>query len=313
MNESKLNTIFLAGAAKSGTTSLYHVLSRHPQICRPIVKEPNYFSNLGKDQNIVGPGAGPGDKGTVWTDTPAKYRSLFRVEPRHRFMLDASVSYLYSSNAAAYIAAAHPDAKVIIVLRNPVDRAFSHYKHLVRDGRERLPFEEALRMEGERRRQGWEFSWHLKNMSLYSEQVKRYLDCFGRERIRFFLLEDLVADFPGVIRSVIDFTGLSHIDFPIEVEKDNQSGLSKSRNVARFMNWLAGYRAAINRVVSPELTHALMQRVRSFNMKDEKLQLDKSTRMQLLGGFEEDIEKTEQLIGRDLSAWKISQPCERFM
>lgn len=311
MDKSKLNTIFLAGAAKSGTTSLYQVLRRHPEICCPIVKEPNFFSNLGKSEDIVGPGAGPGDKGTVWTDTPAKYRSLFRVEPQHRFLLDASVSYLYSSKAAAYMAAAHPDAKVIIVLRNPVDRAFSHYKHLVRDGRESLPFEKALEMEGERRRQGWEFSWHLKNMSLYSEQIKRYLDCFGGERVRFFLLEDLITDFPGVLRSVMDFTGLSEADLPVEVEKDNQSGLSKSRNLARFMNWLAGYKVAINKVVSPELTHTVMQRVRAFNMRSEKLQLDKLTRARLMAYFEEDIERTEQLIGRDLSAWRTSQLCVR--
>lgn len=299
-----LNRIFIVGAAKAGTTTLYQVLSRHPEVCSPIVKEPNYYSNLCKEQDIVRPGTGPGDKGTVWTDTLEKYRSLYRVQNKHRFMLDGSVSYFYSSRAADYISAGNPDSKIIIILRNPVDRAWSHYKHLIRDGREKGSFEEALALEEERLRKGWEFSWHLKKMGLYSPQIQRYLDCFGKDKVRFFLFEDLVGSFNQVVKSAADFINLSDFECDFEPERDNKSGVSRSRTLTKFVNKVAGYRVYINKIVDPSITHSLMQRFRSLNVREGGLTLKKETREQLVSYFREDIQKTEQLIGRDLSAWK---------
>lgn len=159
-----LRNAFIVGAAKSGTTTLYYLLDQHPEVCTPAVKEPNYFSNLDNNSDLVKPGNGPGDDSTVWTTDEKSYHGLYRPKEEHKLKIDASVSYLYSATAAAQIAEYDPDSRIIIVLRNPVERAFSHYKHLLRDGRESVSFEEALSREERRISKGWEFSWHLTGM-----------------------------------------------------------------------------------------------------------------------------------------------------
>lgn len=300
----QLRNVFLVGAAKAGTTTLYQALSKHPEICSPIVKEPNYYSNIGTELDIVRPGTGPGDGATIWTGTFAKYRSLYRLKEHHRFILDGSVSYLYSSKAADYISADNAGAKIIIVLRNPVDRAWSHYKHLIRDGREKYSFEKALALEEDRFQKGWEFSWHLKKMGLYSQQIQRYITRFGKDNLRIILFEDLTGSFQTVMRSTADFLGLAAVDIDHAPEKDNRSGVSKSQNLARIVNWVAGKKVYINRVVSPSLTHYLMQRFRAVNVRDGEFTLSRETREHLTTYFRDDIQKTEELIGRDLSAWR---------
>lgn len=95
----QLRNIFIVGAAKAGTTSLYYLLGQHPQLCTPVVKEPNYFSNQ-VDDDITGLGSGPGDKNTVWTNDKTTYHALYKPKKEHRFKIDASVSNLYSQYAA---------------------------------------------------------------------------------------------------------------------------------------------------------------------------------------------------------------------
>lgn len=298
-----LRNIFIAGAAKAGTTALYYLLNQHPEICFPVVKEPNYFSNRDSDQDIVKPGAGPGDRSTTWTDSPDAYHRLYHCDENHRYRLDASVSYLYSTRAAYYISKYDPDAKILIVLRNPADRAWSHYKHLIRDGRESLSFEEALSREEERIESGWEFSWHLKQMGLYSRQVQRYFDFFGRDQVQVFLFEDLQTNLEQVIITAADFLQLSDFVYQFHQNKHNASGVSRSRALAGVVNRIVRYKSTINRVIPPAATHRLMQLFRSVNTKRSELTFREETRQSLISFFEDDIKKTEQLIERDLSAW----------
>lgn len=186
-----LHNIFIVGAAKAGTTALYYLLGKHPRICTPAVKEPNYFSNQNHDRDITQPGCGPGDKNTVWTRTQKDYDALFKFQKRHSFRMDASVSYLYSKQAARHIARYCDDSKIIIVLRNPAERAWSHYKHLVRDNREKCSFEVALQKEENRIQKGWEFSWHYRHMGLYSTQIQRYFDQYDQKTYPSFCMKNL--------------------------------------------------------------------------------------------------------------------------
>src|SRR5699024_1284803 len=223
----QLRNIFIVGAAKAGTTSLYYLLGQHPQLCTPVVKEPNYFSN-GVD-DITGPGSGPGDKNTVWTQNQAAYHGLYKIKEAHHFKIDASVSYLYSRHAAKQIYDYDPDAKIIIVLRNPVKRAWSHYKHLVRDNRAKDSFKHALASEEERIKKGWEFSWHLAHMGCYSKQVQRYFEYFNQANIRIFLFEEMINDLPDAVDEVTDFAGLSTFHYRFEQQQHNVSGISRSK------------------------------------------------------------------------------------
>lgn len=298
-----LRNIFIVGAAKSGTTTLYYLLSQHPELCTPIVKEPNYFSNIDNESDIVKPGNGPGDDSTVWTDSLQSYDDLYPIKDQHKVKLDASVSYLYSSTAAAQISEYDPDAKIIIVLRNPVERAFSHYKHLLRDGRETKSFENALALENERIRNGWEFSWHLAHMGMYNSQIQRFFQHFDREQIRIFLLEDLKKDIASTIQEITRFIRLNDYDYNFDQKEHNTSGVARSWMLSRFMNWVAGYKAAINNIIPPRITHKTLQLFRKVNIRESELEMPAPICTKLTEKFADDIKKTGQLIGRDLSAW----------
>jgi hypothetical protein len=298
-----LKNAFIVGAAKSGTTSLYYLLEQHPEVCMPAVKEPNYFSNITDDGDPVTPGNGPGDDSTVWTSSRQQYHHLYRPEEQHTLKLEASVSYLYSSTAAKQIANYDPDSRIIIVLRNPIERAFSHYKHLLRDGRETTSFEEALELEKSRIANGWEFSWHLKRMGFYGRQIERYYQHFDREQIHIITLEDIKQDLPTVISDITDFLGLSAFEYDLDRQERNASGVARSWILSRMVNWMLGYKATINKIIPPKVSHKALQLFRSFNIKKSNLEIPQNLRRSLQSTFKEDIKETESLTGRRLDNW----------
>ncbi|MDR8392618.1 sulfotransferase [Aliifodinibius sp. S!AR15-10] len=299
-----LRNTFIVGAAKSGTTALYYLLSQHPGICTPVVKEPNYFSNIENSSDPVHPGNGPGDNGTVWTEDQESYHNLYRPGKDHTMKLDASVSYLYSTTAAAQIANYDPESNIIIVLRNPIERAFSHYKHLLRDGRETVSFTEALDLEESRIQKGWEFSWHLTSMGLYSDQIQRYLNHFEQEQVRIYLLEDIKSDISRVVNEITEFVGLEAYKYDFQQQEQNESGVARSWLLSRMVNWILGYKEQINKVVPPRISHKALQLFRTLNIRKSDLEIADDTRMRLLALFDEDIRETGELIGRNLDAWR---------
>lgn len=142
---------FIVGAAKSGTTSLYHYLKQHPEIYMSPVKEPKYFlASINKFPHN-GPGDIEVDKKIIRTWD--EYLKLFSNASVEKCIGEASCGYLYYCELVApSIKRISPEAKIIIVLRNPVERAFSAYCYLFREGRETLSFEEALKIEEERKK-----------------------------------------------------------------------------------------------------------------------------------------------------------------
>jgi len=143
----------VVGAAKSGTTSLFHYLNQHPDVFIPDKKECRFFSQM--------PGGfkGPGDEHVNETiiRTYSEYLELFKEAKSETALGDVSPDYMfYYQNSIKNIKETLGQVKIIIVLRNPVFRAFSQYMHFRRDGRENLSFEEALTQEESRQNQGWE-------------------------------------------------------------------------------------------------------------------------------------------------------------
>ncbi|SMO85081.1 sulfotransferase family protein [Fodinibius sediminis] len=301
---SHLHNIFIVGAAKSGTTALYYLLNQHPAVCTPAVKEPNYFSNIDNSSDPVKPGKGPGDDSTVWTASLRDYRRLYRPEATHTHQVDASVSYLYSSTAASHIADYNPESQIIIVLRNPVERAFSHYKHLLRDGRERASFAEAIKREQSRIQKGWEFSWHLQHMGYYSQQLQRYFNHFRRDQIHIYLFEDIKENIESVVNELTARLGLEAFNYDFTQQERNASGLARSWLLSRFVNWILGYKATINKIIPPMVSHRALQWFRAVNVRKSDLTIPDKLRRELIEQFADDTEQTAQLIGRNLDTWR---------
>src|SRR3954454_23553703 len=201
-------TFLILGAAKAGTTALYHYLKQHPEVCMSEIKETNFFALMGRPLDF----RGPGDQEHInrfSVTTWGAYHSRFPDLTDAKAVGEASPLYLYSPEAPGRIARWLPRAKLVVILRDPVDRAYSAFLHLVRDGREAVrDFGEALRREKSRVADHWEHIWHYRAMGLYHEQLKRYADRFDRAQMRIYLHEDLEADPRGVLQDLFRFLGV---------------------------------------------------------------------------------------------------------
>jgi hypothetical protein len=206
-----LPDFLIIGAQKAATTALYAYLRWHPGITGPSFKEVSFF-----DRHY--------SRGERWYrgHLPAQPR-LWAIERRHgeeALVGEASPSYLFHPLAPGRVAALMPDAKLIAVLRNPVDRAFSHYQHEVALGRESLSFEDALDLERERMRgelermtsdpayfsyPWWNFTYAARGR--YAEQLDRWYEHFPREQLHVIISEELLDNPSGIYRQTLDFLG----------------------------------------------------------------------------------------------------------
>src|SRR5699024_2758818 len=178
MSQKVIPNLFIVGVAKAATTSLYKYLQSHEDIYFPEHKEPNYLSSPYKTMPHKGTGDDISDRECIY-DADV-YFNLFRNRTE-KIIGEASVDYLYYYKTADQISELNPQSKIIICLRNPIDRAFSAYWHLINDGREKLSFEEALEKEKERKSKNYEYIWCYKETGMYCKKVKYYLDTFGRQ------------------------------------------------------------------------------------------------------------------------------------
>ena len=192
----------IVGAAKAGTTTLFETLNKHPGIFIPQRKECRYFSCT------HGEFAGPGPQyANNVIRSLEEYQRLFKKARPGQLCGDVSPDYLYYYRNAVHKILDEKDARIpiIIVLRNPIDRAYSSYLYHVRDGREKLSFEAALDAEEERRAANWAWGWFYIEGSLYADQVKAYMDNF--ERVLLLLFEqDIVTG--QATKKILDFLNL---------------------------------------------------------------------------------------------------------
>jgi hypothetical protein len=198
----------IVGAAKAGTTAIYHYLLQHPQIYLSPLKETNYFALAGQELCFRGPGDDDYVNRLSITDEAAYFAQFDGVRDEIAIG-EASPLYLYHPQAAGRIYDTIPKTKIIAVLRNPVDRAYSAFIHLVRDQREvHRDFEQALAHEQQRIADNWEHIWHYATMGRYYEQLKRYYDLFPQEQIKVYLYRDLRTEPDALLRDTLDYLGV---------------------------------------------------------------------------------------------------------
>lgn len=289
--------LFLAGAAKSGTSSLFAYLERHPDVYMSPMKEPHYFCA----DRLADPFTGPGDEGFSrkrLRDLDA-YLHLFEAGATAAVRGEGSVYYIYFPGIAERLMAFNPDAKVILILRNPVDRAFSAYMHTVRDGRETRSFEAALEQEAPRRAQGYQPLWWYRELGLYSEQVARYQRAVPHEQLKIFLFDDL-RNMPQVLSETFTFLDIPHAEIDTSV-RYNESGVPKSQSLYRFFAQPNGLKAAIKPLLPVKLRQQLGQQAKAMTLR--KKAMNPKTRAALLAYYRDDMLRLQELLGRDLSNW----------
>lgn len=298
-----LPNFLLIGTAKAGTTSLYHLLRQHPAVFMPAVKEPRFFAYVDDPPAMTGPGDRESNEASGAVYTMDAYEALFDDVTSERAVGEASVNYLYSKTAPRRIHEHVPDAHLIAVLRNPVERAYSHYLHLLRAGREPLrDFEAALDAEPERREQGWEWSWHYARMGFYHEQLTRYLEYVDRDQLSVYLFDTFKNDNVAVAQDIYRALGVDDTFEPSTSLTHAKTGVPISDRFQQFLlNPDHPIRRAARTVVPEPVRTKGVKLLKNLNLSKPSMNADVRTR--LVRHFADDIGRLEDLLGRDLSHW----------
>lgn len=292
----------IIGAAKSGTSALYHYIRRHPEIYMSPRKETHFFAF----ENSNPATSGPGDTIPGAITHLDEYKKLFENVRDEKIIGEASPTYIYLPKACNRIKFHIPDVRMVAILRNPVDRAYSAYMHLIRDGRESISdFDQALKKEQERIAANWGPIWHYKRGGLYYEQVKRYYESFDKDRLRIFLYEDLDSNPHKVLKDLFNYLGVSDLWMPDVSVRPNVSGVPKSTHLHTLMHTLflkPNLLKSVSRKVIPEqIRWRVTTQMRTMNMAKRPMAPDVRTRLKEF--FREDVQNLSQLIGRNLSHW----------
>jgi hypothetical protein len=298
-----LPNTFIVGAAKSGTTSLYNYLRQHPDIFMSPVKEPCYFAYAENPPALAGPGdeAANRESGVVYTLDA--YQELFAEATSESIVGEASPVYLYDEDAPRLLHQHCPDATLIAILRNPVDRAYSHYLQLVQSGRESLErFEAALDAEDERRDAGWEWSWHYRHMGFYGRQLARYLEYFDREQLHVYRFEELTKDPEGFAQTVYRALGVGSSFEPGTGIRHRATGVPQLDWLHQFIGTPDHFLRRWSRLVLPEAVRdRILMAVRNANL--QKPPLSDAARARLTDAYRDDVHRLETLLDQSFSDW----------
>ena len=297
-----LPNFLVLGTAKAATSSLYTYLRQHPNIYLSPIAELNFFAHEGRDLNF----RGPGDLEYIWSDslvaTYEDYCKQFAGVAGETAVGEVSTHNLYSEQAPELIKRYVPNVKMIAMLRNPTDRAFSAFAHMVRDGREETDdFRAALAREPERIRDNWEPLWHYKNMGFYGAQLSRYFETFGKDQIKVYTYDDFVARPLNVVQDIFAFIGVDPGFVPDMSERINVSIMPRSRQLQDMMMGKSRVRSALRSLVPASARSRIRDFILQHNTK--RLRLAPEARRELTNDYRHDIGLLGRLIGRDLSHW----------
>ena len=290
----------VVGAARAGTTALHAYLRQHPQIFMPDIKEPNYFAFEGEKLACAGPGADYINNSITETD---RYLELFSPAPKGSIRGEASPLYLYSKKAPARIAARRPDTRLVVVLRNPIDQAYSHFLYATKQAIEtETDLTRALELEAQRLADGWQPLFGYSSFPRYARQLERYLALFPREQIFIRLYEDFRAVPKTFMAELFAFLGADAGFVPDRTRKLNAGGVPKNRALQDFLMKPNPVTGTIGLVVPQNLRWAIRDRIAGLNTTAQS-KMPAPARAILHERLDDDIRQLQGIIGRDLSHW----------
>ncbi|MGJ3237557.1 MAG: sulfotransferase family protein [Anaerolineae bacterium] len=290
---------FLVGAPRCGTTALYTYLSEHPDVAMPIYdKEPHYFGS-----DLISP------RFARFRGNEDKYLRLFKHGQNCKRIGEASVFYLYSTTAAQEIHEYNPEAKILIMVRNPADMLFSYYLKLHGNQHEPLPsFSEALEAE-ERRKKNLDLPVNMylpkqvlfyREMASFASQIQRFYDAFGKEQVRVTVFDDFKNDTPKAYQEILAFLEVDS-NFQTELKPMNSTSTFQSpfirkmvqnRLLVKLGDWFYPIAAPL---------YAQIMKLNRVNVSRPKL--EPQLRQELLDELRPEIDALSTLLDRDLSYW----------
>ncbi|OYT33099.1 sulfotransferase [Archaeoglobales archaeon ex4484_92] len=284
----KLPNFIICGTQKGGTSALYYFLKEHPEIYLSPKKEVHYF-----DLNY--------QKGLKW------YEKHFKgASSKYKAIGEASPLYMYLEEVPERIHETLPDAKLIFILRNPVDRAYSHYWHEIRLGYEWLPFEEAIKKEKERLAAGTIFDkQHCSYLDRgkYIKQLKRYRKYFSKDQMLILISEELKNKPENVLKRVFEFLD---VNTQFRIESFNNKNIGKRPRFLIIQRLIVAKLHTLHQYYIPEaypLTNRLILLINALNLIPGYPKMNPQTRKKLSEYFKPYNKKLEDFLGHKLEQW----------
>ncbi len=280
---------FVVGAGKSGTSSLYYYLDQHPDIFMAHVKEPNFFSAAeirGQKYHY---------RKIKLIENLDEYLNLFAKADSEKAIGDVSPSYLFRKSAAGNIFNFNPAAKIIMILRNPVTRAYSDYLMDLGGGHYDNSFEDMVfrRINVPQA----DIYYQIVERGFYYEQVKRYIDLFGKERVKIFLFENLKVDALQVVKTIFAFLG---VDSSVKIDVSLKINPYKSpKGIVKLIYYNQMTRSLTKNLLPNSLKDIIMK----YFFITAKPAMDTDTATYLTNIFRKDILHLQELIDQDLEPW----------
>jgi hypothetical protein len=293
------------GTAKAGTTSLHNYLIQHPQIEIPVKETFFFMKDIYQNQHLEYPYQ------RATEDLILNEHDFLKLYPQKENVVygEIGTGYLYYHEEAIPLIKKHlgSEVRIVIILRNPVDRAYSSYMHFVKDAFEELSFKESMDEEEKRRKQGYDFMWLHKDLGLYANQVKAYLEAF--EHVKVMTMESFLANRDRELKRLLDFIGV-RTDVNISAQKKhNKSGEPRSKILQKALVHEHGLKKIVRPIFralySKEKRAAIRKRVKNMNIAGYP-PMPESVRAELADFYKPDIARLEKILGRELLEWRHS-------
>jgi hypothetical protein len=303
-----LPDFFVAGAPKAGTTALHAALAQHPGLYMSAVKEPKFFLSDGPPPTQGGPGDAKTYREHIWRR--ADYEALFAPAPAGTLRGESTPFYVFDTAAQLRIRALVPDAKLIAVLRDPIERAHSNWAHLWSAGLDPIDdFVRACAAEDQRAAAGWADFWRYKQLGQYGSQLQHLYEIFGRDQVLYFRYRDLIDDPAGILDRICEFLGVAAgqlTGLPRENVTAHPHPTLRHRGLSRVRR--AGS-AVTARLPGHPGAH-LLDRLESSLQQGAapRRPLTWQERQALLPYFEADVRLLGEITGEDFSDWLQPRP-----
>jgi hypothetical protein len=294
---------FIAGAPKAGTTALHVALAQHPALYMSAVKEPKFFLTDGPPPAQGGPGDAKTYHEHIWRR--ADYEALFASAPAGVLRGEATPFYLHNRDALRRIRAQVPDAKLIVVLRDPVERAHSNWTHLWSAGLDPIgDFVQACAEEDRRIAAGWAEFWRYTSLGRYGEQLEHLFELFPRQQVLAFRYRALIDEPATTLDRVCAFLCVPQrvlTEIPRENVTAHPDATLRHRAVATVLRAGSAVTAALpGHAGSGVIDH--LERILQQDATPRK-SLTWAERQALIPSFETDIKLLESVTGEDFSDW----------
>lgn len=298
-----LPDFFVIGVPKAGTTALHVALAQHPQLFLSQVKEPKFFMCDGPPPTRGGPGDAKSFRERIWRRE--EYEALFSDAPAGTLRGESTPFYLYDCDAQRRLHDAVPDARLVALLRDPVDRAHSNWAHLWSAGLEpQGDFVAACRLEQQRADAGWAPFWRYLDLGRYGEQLQRLYQRFPRDRVLVLRYRQLRDEPATTLDEICAFLGVETgvvTDAPAANVTTHASDTWRNRALSALLR--AG--AAIERHLPKALWHrseAMLARQIQAEQRRRQV-LTAEQRAALMPHFADDVHLLEELTGRAFADW----------